>query len=267
MQALLQNRALRRSVAAVLLMTVIVFPDGAMAVDIAPIARAIKATLDWEKRWFGTYYGERCVQRARQKALSGHARIFQQERTVAVRCNTGHPVLAMVTMFDAKLDHAPLFFTGKLGMHPVAELADGENTESCLVTEDDLVRRAESIKKEGIAFTNTVSKDEVRPLSRRELADFIDRTIRTKYKESHKSVDPLIMGPYIEGDPYVVVGIGDEISLVAAPTMHQLDSEELCGLVLDPHRFRGRDRQRDHEGWLTTAKKRLAKDGIRLERP
>ena len=231
-----------------LLVWVFMLSTPVLADEAKSIGSAIDATLSWQSSWFGDYFGEQCLKRTGERHVAGYAHISKQQRTTGFDCRTRAPIKETLTMFDATLDHVPLFFSGQLNPIPRADLSDGEVNATCSVTEDDLRRRAEAIKKDGLHFELNPSKAMQRAgQGSLQLRGFVRRTLVSFYQSSSQPLpQPVVLGEVRRGDPYLVVAAGTKVHLIAMPSARQISSLAECGVVFDASRFAGRDSPASH---------------------
>jgi hypothetical protein len=239
-----------------------------LADEAKTIGAAIDATLAWQRSWFGNYFGEQCLKRAGEKHVAGYAHTFDQERTIGVDCRTRAPVKEKVVMFDATLDHVPLFFSGQLNPIPRADLSDGEMNARCSVSEDDLRRRAAAIKKDGTRFELSLTRL-MQPVEHGspQLRKFVKRTLASFYQGNNQPLpQPLVLGEFRNSDPYLIVAAGPNAHLVPMPTALQIRSLGQCGVVFDANRFSGRDSSASHATEaVPDLRRELERRGSRVE--
>jgi hypothetical protein len=208
----------------------------------ASIAEGVRSGLGWETRWYGHTFGQRCLQRALQRGGTVRSLVKPVERTIGFSCSSGDTKKQIVQAFEATVEGAGIFLSGEIAPSPRAEISDGEDNPDCMLTDDDLRRRAKELKRTGVSVPMKAPTDggtESQPSPT--LKTFAARSVALwARKENLPEPRSISIGPVGSNDPFVVVGIGDRVLLIRSPEALQAASPDFCGVVLSPNRFAGR---------------------------
>ena len=210
--------------------------------DIVSLADGVRSGLLWESRWYGHFFGQRCLQQAAQRGAAIRAVVTPVEKNVGFRCSTGSSETQVVPLFQATVEGSGIFLRGEIAEPVLAEISDGESNSDCTLTEDDLIKQADELKRAGIAvpLRDLVEMDkEFQPSAR--LQAFAARSVALWARRANLSEPRTIrIGPLTVHDPFLVVGVGATQLLLRVPDAAQLESPDFCARVFSPHRFAGR---------------------------
>lgn len=216
----------------------------AVGSEIEHAASAVQRALNWEKRWYGGYVGQECLDRA----AAARSKIFtfgrRDQITVGYLCDTGLPITESLQSFEAYVDGTAIFFSGLLGSRSRADMSDGEASPQCTISEDDLKSRAVRIKKSGqwTAFTKRAYDIALPPTA--EVRSYARRSILAWARNNGRvEVAGIAVGFVAAGDPYLVVRTEPDgiFRLIESPSNADLADKNFCGRVFDSGRFAGRD--------------------------
>jgi hypothetical protein len=212
--------------------------------DIESAKSAVQGALNWEKRWYGSHWGQQCLDRA----AAVHLRIYTVRRqdsfTVGYLCDTAAPITESVQSFEAYVDGTGIFFSGLLGSRARADLSDGESNPQCTISDDDLKARASRIKKYGqwTTFMKRIHDGALPPTQ--EVKSYARRSILAWARSSGRAeITSIKIGFVAPEDPYIVVRTEPEgaFRLIVSPSKADLADKNFCGRVFESGRFAGRD--------------------------
>jgi hypothetical protein len=220
----------------------------AHANDAAQAWKVVVRSLTWEKRWYGTFYGEKCL-----APLSGkRARVFIElkdaERVLGCQCKTGEAFQGRAKSFVANIEGTNLVFAGLLSPMADAGIVAAGSENTCAVDEDDVALQIKNLRRRESLLVTVPKIPSDKPAviaASAELDAFVQRTVSLPVIGSSQSplTGAIRIGAWKLGDPYIVVGEdnGMRLQLVQIPSSEQAMNGDYCGLRFAVDRYAGRD--------------------------
>jgi hypothetical protein len=214
-------------------------------------------TLAWEKQWYGSFYGEKCLVRMVGKKTRVVVLINKREQTLGYSCKTGAAIRAETTSFVAHVDGTNIIFGGTISPFAEASVIAAGSEESCAVDEDDVAKQIARLK-EGYSFLTAIPAISVAN-SGTPTTGFDDFVRRSVAMAGHRSpsgssgeqrplvnpTDKLRIGAWLPGDPLVIAGdeSAQNLYLLRAPSEGTVMDGSFCGVVFSADRYSGRDQK------------------------
>jgi len=205
------------------------------------VGTSVEKALAWEKRWYGSYFGETCAKRAGIGKLPVRFTLENESRKIGSDCATGSAVVVPAQTFHAFVAQTGIFLSGQITPYTFATVSDGEETSDCKVRDDDLQRAIQRMKSSSYA-TLPAARSHDSSRTSEKLDSFIARSIVAYTRTRHlPAVQSVTIGEYHEGDPFVVAQVDRQpYVFIEVPGPDQVANQSFCGLVYEGQRFVGR---------------------------
>lgn len=217
------------------------------------IIRIISKSLAWEKRWYGTYYGEKCLNKTSNRKAILHVITDRTDNLVGYKCSDGTPIKERSQTFIAYLQGSNIVFGGSTTPNAESAVIAAGSEQTCAVDEDDVVELIHKAKRGQSAFIplkfqwGTDNTDEPKEVNS-DVAAYIQRSFKlwkTGGGASRKQTENMILvsiGQTKSSDTLVPLLFDDQsIQLISIPEKSRILDQDFCGVLYSSDRYSGRD--------------------------